>query len=235
MANPGASMPPDGHRSRGYQLIAAHAVLLAVSIVLLSARLFTRAFILAELGLDDLFIVFGVVSNLLWITFFSILSVWLIAVALLHFWVDHWCLHGSKWTRSSHTVLPFKNWLYPRPTKRSHQITVYKPDYHHTRSHVHQSIYNVLPVANFRARQQKVVEMESLPSHGDHRSDESVFCYRHSDSVSPARDTLGYSCPWTLLVSDQPWLRRRWVSTTLNHMKTLGLCLTKHLSSYLIK
>ena len=65
MASPGASPPPDGDRSRGYQDTATHAVLLAVAIILLSARLFTRVFIVKELGLDDLFIVIGVVSSLL--------------------------------------------------------------------------------------------------------------------------------------------------------------------------
>ena len=65
MASLGASTPPDDDRSRGYQLIAAHAVLLAISIISLLTRLFIRVFILAELGLDDLFIMFEVVSNLL--------------------------------------------------------------------------------------------------------------------------------------------------------------------------
>ena len=59
------SPPPDGDQSRGYQITATHAVLLAVSVILLFARLFTRAYIKSGLGLDDLFITLGVVSNLL--------------------------------------------------------------------------------------------------------------------------------------------------------------------------
>ena len=88
MASAGASPPPDGDRSRGYQTTATHATLLAVSIILLFARLFTRAFIVAELGLDDFFIAIGVVSNLLGTAFF-LLSVWLTYVALLRSWANN--------------------------------------------------------------------------------------------------------------------------------------------------
>ena len=57
--------PPDGDQNRGYRIAATHTVLLAVSAVLLFARLFTRAFVKNGPGLDDLFIFVGAVSNIL--------------------------------------------------------------------------------------------------------------------------------------------------------------------------
>ena len=57
--------PPDGDQTRGLQIIAGPATLLAISTILLSLRLFTRFVIVKRLGLDDFFVFIGVVSNLL--------------------------------------------------------------------------------------------------------------------------------------------------------------------------
>ena len=57
--------PPDGDRSRGSQLIALSVTLLAMSTIIVLARLFTRSVIIKRLGPDDFFIVIGFVSNLI--------------------------------------------------------------------------------------------------------------------------------------------------------------------------
>lgn len=66
MPTPGASIsapPPGGDRSRGFQDIAVHAILLGISTTLLSLRLYTRSVIVKNIGLDDYLIAIGVVSD----------------------------------------------------------------------------------------------------------------------------------------------------------------------------
>lgn len=107
MAAPEASTsspPPDGDRSRGFQIIAVHAILLGISTILSVLRLFTRSVIVKSIGLDDYLMVVGVVSNSL-CTISRSVPMRLIYVALVCRWIDSRCFYGPKWDWSSH-ILP---------------------------------------------------------------------------------------------------------------------------------
>ena len=55
--------PPGGDQDRGWQLLAVHCTFTGIVTLLLFARLYTRVFIVREVGLDDYFIILGVVSE----------------------------------------------------------------------------------------------------------------------------------------------------------------------------
>ena len=55
--------PPDGDQNRGWKVFAVLAVLLGVGACLVLARLYVRMCIVRKLGLDDYFIVIGLVSD----------------------------------------------------------------------------------------------------------------------------------------------------------------------------
>ena len=64
MACPSTLLPPaGGDQSRGWEVLLAHPILLAIGIILLFARLYVRVSIVKKIGIDDYFIILGVVSD----------------------------------------------------------------------------------------------------------------------------------------------------------------------------
>ena len=59
--SPPPSPPPDGDRNRGAAIIATQAVFVAIGTVLVLARLYIRSHVIRKFGLDDLFILLGLV------------------------------------------------------------------------------------------------------------------------------------------------------------------------------
>lgn len=59
------SPPPDGDRNRGYQSIIVSAISTGLAFVFVVLRLYVRAIMAKRLGLDDLFIVLGLVSTII--------------------------------------------------------------------------------------------------------------------------------------------------------------------------
>ena len=63
MASSALSPPLDGDKNRGWQLLAVSSIFNGISVILLFARFYTRIFIIGGVGLDDLSIALGVVSD----------------------------------------------------------------------------------------------------------------------------------------------------------------------------
>ena len=65
MAGPAAALlpPSAGDQSKGWQVLLVHAILLGIGIILLFARLYVRAVIVRKVGIDDYFMILGVVSS----------------------------------------------------------------------------------------------------------------------------------------------------------------------------
>ncbi len=57
-------LPPlGGDQSKAWQDLVVHSILLGIGIILLFARLYVRTFIVRSVGVDDYFIILGVVSG----------------------------------------------------------------------------------------------------------------------------------------------------------------------------
>lgn len=62
--SPALSPPPGGDQNRGWQLLVVHSIFSGTVIMLLFARLYTRIFIVRNIGFDDYYIILGVVSDM---------------------------------------------------------------------------------------------------------------------------------------------------------------------------
>lgn len=186
MATPAASVsspPPDGDRSRGFQDIAVHAILLGVSTTLLLLRLYTRLVIVKNIGLDDYLIVIGVVSGTL-IPIYQPLPVQLIHIALVRRRAGHHSLHGPKWNRSTH-ILPFTRPTYLAATIISDEAAIHPRGRHDFRDHVRKIVRWCLPATDIRTpRHRKVVAMGPVFNRRVFRSEQHIFCRHRSDRVS---------------------------------------------------
>lgn len=62
--NPPLPSPPaDGDRNRGSSILITETIFVAIATFLVLARLYVRSHIIRSLGLDDLFIVIGLVES----------------------------------------------------------------------------------------------------------------------------------------------------------------------------
>lgn len=57
------SRPADGDRNRGSFILVTETIFVVLGTILVLARLYVRSHILKSLGLDDLFIVLGLVNS----------------------------------------------------------------------------------------------------------------------------------------------------------------------------
>ena len=60
--NPPPPPPVDGDRNRGPSVLAIGSIFVAIDTSLVLARLYVRSHVIRSLGLDDLFVVLGLVS-----------------------------------------------------------------------------------------------------------------------------------------------------------------------------
>ena len=161
-------------------------IFVAIGTVVVLARLYVRSHVIKSLGLDDLFIVLGLVEKPN--PYSTICNAKHHRLDLRHLSPCHGRPHGSLRSRAT-SVLSGNLTTTAIRAVASHKMAVHIPSSHDTFDHVYKSLYMCLPSTHFW--HETFVEMVALRHHGILGCDKRIQCIYRAGTMFAGSKALG--------------------------------------------